>query len=101
MIKIIGEIGINHNGDIGIAKDLINVAVDADADAGAGATRKWSALASFRRRGRRSDFMVANNQPAPQNWCLEELIGGHRVQPGHNNFDPKLETFADPLPLLP
>jgi N-acetylneuraminate synthase len=32
-IFIIGEIGINHNGDLGIAKDLINVAVDAGADA--------------------------------------------------------------------
>jgi len=30
---IIGEIGINHNGDLGIAKELINVAVDAGADA--------------------------------------------------------------------
>ena len=29
-IFIIGEIGINHNGDIGIAKDLIDVAADAD-----------------------------------------------------------------------
>jgi len=32
-IFIIAEIGINHNGDLGIAKDLINVAVDAGADA--------------------------------------------------------------------
>ena len=32
-IFIIAEIGINHNGDIGIAKDLIDVAVDAGADA--------------------------------------------------------------------
>jgi len=32
-IFIIGEIGINHNGDLGIAKDLINVAVDVGADA--------------------------------------------------------------------
>jgi len=32
-ISIIAEIGINHNGDIGIAKDLIDVAVDAGADA--------------------------------------------------------------------
>ena len=32
-IFVIAEIGINHNGDLGIAKDLINVAVDADADA--------------------------------------------------------------------
>ena len=32
-IFIIGEIGINHNGDIGIAKELIDVAVDAGADA--------------------------------------------------------------------
>ena len=32
-IYIIAEIGINHNGDIGIAKDLIDVAVDAGADA--------------------------------------------------------------------
>jgi len=32
-IFIIGEIGINHNGDLGIAKDLINVAVDAGPDA--------------------------------------------------------------------
>ena len=30
---IIGEIGINHNGNIGIAKKLIDVAVDAGADA--------------------------------------------------------------------
>ena len=30
---IIGEIGINHNGDIEIAKELIDVAVDAGADA--------------------------------------------------------------------
>jgi len=30
---IIGEIGINHNGDLGIAKELIDVAVDAGADA--------------------------------------------------------------------
>tara|TARA_B100000579_G_C22835826_1_gene858663 strand:+ start:101 stop:943 length:843 start_codon:yes stop_codon:yes gene_type:complete len=30
---IIGEIGINHNGDLGIAKDLIDVAVEAGADA--------------------------------------------------------------------
>ena len=30
---IIGEIGINHNGDLGIAKDLIDVAVDVGADA--------------------------------------------------------------------
>jgi N-acetylneuraminate synthase len=30
---IIGEIGINHNGDLGITKDLIDVAVDAGADA--------------------------------------------------------------------
>ena len=32
-IFIIGEIGINHNGDLGIAKDLIDVAVDSGADA--------------------------------------------------------------------
>lgn len=32
-ICIIAEIGINHNGDIGIAKDLIDVAVDAGTDA--------------------------------------------------------------------
>ena len=32
-IFIIGEIGINHNGDLGITKDLIDVAVDAGADA--------------------------------------------------------------------
>ena len=30
---IIAEIGINHNGDIGIAKELINVAKDAGCDA--------------------------------------------------------------------
>jgi len=30
---IIGEIGINHNGDLGIAKELIDVAADAGADA--------------------------------------------------------------------
>ena len=32
-IFIIGEIGINHNGDLGIAKELIDVAVDTGADA--------------------------------------------------------------------
>lgn len=32
-IFITAEIGINHNGDLGIAKDLINVAADAGADA--------------------------------------------------------------------
>jgi N-acetylneuraminate synthase len=32
-IFIIAEIGINHNGDLGIARDLINVAVDVGADA--------------------------------------------------------------------
>ena len=32
-IFIIGEIGINHNGDLGIAKELIDVAVVAGADA--------------------------------------------------------------------
>lgn len=32
-IFIIAEIGINHNGDLAIAKELINVAVDAGADA--------------------------------------------------------------------
>ena len=32
-IFIIGEIGINHNGDLGITKDLIDVAVDAGTDA--------------------------------------------------------------------
>ena len=32
-IFIIGEIGINHNGDLGITKDLIDVAVDAGANA--------------------------------------------------------------------
>ena len=32
-IFIIGEIGINHNGDLAIAKELIDVAVDAGADA--------------------------------------------------------------------
>lgn len=32
-IFITAEIGINHNGDIGIAKDLINVAVVAGANA--------------------------------------------------------------------
>ena len=32
-IFIIAEIGINHNGDLGIAKDMIDVAVDAGADA--------------------------------------------------------------------
>ena len=30
---IIGEIGINHNGDLGIAKELIDIAEDAGADA--------------------------------------------------------------------
>ena len=30
-IFIIAEIGINHNGDLNIAKDLIDVAVDAGA----------------------------------------------------------------------
>ena len=32
-MKIIAEIGINHNGDMSIAKDLIDVAVDAKCDA--------------------------------------------------------------------
>ncbi len=32
-IFVIAEIGINHNGDLDVAKDLINVAVDAGADA--------------------------------------------------------------------
>tara|TARA_Y100000748_G_C15426662_1_gene461584 strand:- start:204 stop:1052 length:849 start_codon:yes stop_codon:yes gene_type:complete len=32
-IFIIAEIGINHNGEIGIAKELIDVAIDAGADA--------------------------------------------------------------------
>jgi len=32
-IFIIGEIGINHNGDLDIAKELINMAVEAGADA--------------------------------------------------------------------
>jgi len=32
-IFIIGEIGINHNGDLGIAKELIDVAAEAGADA--------------------------------------------------------------------
>ena len=32
-IMIIAEIGINHNGEIGIAKDIIDVAIDAGADA--------------------------------------------------------------------
>lgn len=31
-INIIAEIGINHNGDMAICKDLINIAVDAGAD---------------------------------------------------------------------
>ena len=31
--KVIAEIGINHNGDLGIAKELIDVAADAGADA--------------------------------------------------------------------
>ena len=30
---VIAEIGINHNGDLSIAKDLIDVAIDAQADA--------------------------------------------------------------------
>ena len=30
---IIGEIGINHNGDLGVAKELIDLASDAGADA--------------------------------------------------------------------
>ena len=32
-IFIIGEIGINHNGDVAIAKQLIDLSVDAGADA--------------------------------------------------------------------
>ena len=32
-IFIIGEIGINHNGDLGITKELIDIAVDSGADA--------------------------------------------------------------------
>ena len=32
-IFIIGEIGINHNGDMSICKDLIDVAISAGADA--------------------------------------------------------------------
>ena len=32
-VFITAEIGLNHNGDLGIAKDLINVAMDAGADA--------------------------------------------------------------------
>ena len=32
-VYIIGEIGINHNGDIGLAKDLINMAVECGCDA--------------------------------------------------------------------
>ena len=32
-IFIIAEIGINHNGDLGIVRGLIDVAVDAGADA--------------------------------------------------------------------
>ena len=32
-VFIIAEIGINHNGDIGIAKELIDISVDAGADA--------------------------------------------------------------------
>jgi N-acetylneuraminate synthase len=32
-IFIIGEIGINHNGDLGIAKELMDLAIDTGADA--------------------------------------------------------------------
>ena len=32
-IFVIAEIGINHNGDLSIAKELIDVAADAGADA--------------------------------------------------------------------
>ena len=32
-LKIIAEIGINHNGDIKIAKNMIDVAIEAGADA--------------------------------------------------------------------
>ena len=32
-VYVIGEIGINHNGDVDIAKQLIDVAADAGADA--------------------------------------------------------------------
>ena len=32
-VFIIGEIGINHNGDVDIAKQLIDLSVDAGADA--------------------------------------------------------------------
>ena len=33
MVFVIAEVGINHNGDINIAKKLINIAVRANCDA--------------------------------------------------------------------
>lgn len=57
-VKIIAEAGVNHNGDLGLAKTLIDVAVEAGADAVKFQTFKADLLVS--RTARQCEYQVTN-----------------------------------------
>jgi N,N'-diacetyllegionaminate synthase len=64
-VKIIAEAGVNHNGDINLAKKLIDVAVEAGVDYVKFQTFKSESLVS--RSAKKADYQIENTQYASEN----------------------------------
>lgn len=64
-IIIIGEAGVNHNGDINLAKKLIDVAVEAGVDYVKFQTFKAESLVS--KSAKKADYQIENTQNATEN----------------------------------
>jgi N,N'-diacetyllegionaminate synthase len=64
-VIIIAEAGVNHNGDINLAKQLIDVAVDAGVDYVKFQTFKSESLVSIS--AKKADYQIENTQDATEN----------------------------------
>lgn len=64
-VIIIAEAGVNHNGDINLAKKLIDVAVEAGVDYVKFQTFKSESLVS--KSAKKADYQIENTQDATEN----------------------------------
>lgn len=64
-VIIIAEAGVNHNGDINLAKKLIDIAVEADVDYVKFQTFKSESLVS--KSAKKADYQIENTQDATEN----------------------------------
>ncbi len=71
-VKIIAEAGVNHNGDLGLAKTLIDVAAEAGADAVKFQTFKTDLLVS--KTARQCEYQVANTGLAETQYSMLQKL---------------------------